>query len=41
MNDVTDDPDYNECDAYLQDPDEHGESWEGMYNLMRCPIPRC
>lgn len=34
-------PDYNENYQREIDPDEQGETWEGMYNLMRCPVPRC
>jgi len=30
-----------ESEEYAFDPDEQGETWEGMYHLMRCPVPRC
>lgn len=33
--------DYNEYERHIPDPDEQGETWEGMYSLMRCPTPRC
>jgi hypothetical protein len=38
--------DYNEmegeCEARypLYDPDDDGNSWQSMYRLMRCPLPR-
>lgn len=33
--------DYDGNQKYIPDPDEEGETWEGMYKLMRCPLPRC
>jgi|GEM_PF-3066240 len=32
---------YNDYNRYVPDPDEQGETWEGMYNLLRCGVPRC
>jgi hypothetical protein len=34
-------PTYQEFKNKIDDPDDQGNSWQGMYNLMRCVIPRC
>lgn len=32
-------PTFVEFNRLKKDPDDEGNSWQGMYRLLRCPIP--